>query len=175
MKLRLFLFLFLACSLLAGRAYAQGCSTAPIPFPTNNNHLVPSGTCIANVDPNSPTGQGGRLRWNDNSNHELVLFDSDSGGIFLWCAGGGHDSTKCALGHSLCLQADGNMVIYAESSTCSGTPVWASNTQGQNFANERLVVNKNVVWKSLLRTGDRAVVRNDNGPQWVSTGYTDSN
>src|SRR5215467_10009422 len=99
MKLRLFLFLFFACTLLAEKAMAQGCSTTPIAFPTgSSDKTLAPGTCIANADSDSPTGQGGRLRWDNAGNHELVLFDSEHGGNFLWCAGGGGNSNNCAVG-----------------------------------------------------------------------------
>ncbi len=184
MKLRLFLFLFLACTLVTGSAMAQGCSTSPIAFPApgGNDKTVASGTCIANVDAGS-TGQGGRLRWNDSNNHELVLFDSDDGGGFLWCAGGGGNANNCAVGTILCLQQDGNMVMYTPrpgqgtihcgNDGDGGLAVWASNTQHDNDGQEELVIEEDVVWMGVLRTGDRAVIRNGNGIQWASTGYTD--
>ena len=95
MKLRSFLFaglfLFLASTLLVGNAMAQGCSTTPIAFPApgGTDRTVASGTCIANVDAGSATGQGGRLRWDNSGNHELQLFDSDDSGQLLWCANSG--------------------------------------------------------------------------------------
>jgi hypothetical protein len=188
MKLRLFLLLFLACTLLAGRAIAQGCSAQPIPFPHpgDNDRGVKSGTCIANinVDPDA-TGQGGRLRWDDNSNHQLILWDTDDGGQFLWCA---PDRTNgiCVQGLLLCLQQDGNMVIY-EGNPHAGTPhcgdvgnnptlgnaLWASNTPGSNDGHEELLVDEDVTWLELKRYGERVVIRNGRGIQWVSTGFSD--
>jgi hypothetical protein len=182
MKLRLFLFLFLASTLLAGTAMAQGCSTNPLPFPVpgGNDRLVPSGTCITNAFDEG--GDGGRLRWDNNSSHELQLFDADDGGQLLWCANNGG---VCALGNILCLQQDGNMVIYVSvpgnpaidcgnSDGDNGQPTWASNTQGLNDSQEQLTVEENVVWLGKLRTGDRAVIRNGrDGVLWVSTGYDD--
>ncbi|HEV3037365.1 MAG TPA: hypothetical protein VHA33_06230 [Candidatus Angelobacter sp.] len=178
MKLKLFL--FLASALLAGRAMAQGCSTNPIPFPLpgNADKMVPSGTCIANVDEG---GQGGRLRWDNNGSHILQLFDADDAGQSLWCDNSG---SGCIPGSILCLQQDGNMVMYSPSPgqgtiDCGrsdgdgGQAVWASNTQHKNDSHEELAVGEDVLWLGVIRTGDRAVVRNGSGAQWVSTGFTD--
>ena len=182
MKHRLFPFLLLACTLLAGRAMAQGCSTSPIYFPQPGDPdiQVAAGTCIANADPDSPTGQGGRLRWDNNNSHELQLFDSEHGGVFLWCDGQSDSSTTCIPGNILCLQQDGNMVIYAGSGiSCNGnhgTPVWSSKTLGENDGHERLTVEENVKTGSLVRTGERAVILNNTGPNplFVSLGYVDN-
>jgi hypothetical protein len=180
MKLTLFLFLFLAGSLLAGRAMAQGCSTAPIAFPPPGDAdiQVAPGTCIANADRDSPTGQGGRLRWDDNGNNELVLFDSEHGGIFLWCDGQSDSSTTCIPGNILCLQADGNMVIYSGNGiSCTGNhgkAVWSSKTLGDNDSQERLTVEENVVCGGVQRSGERAVIRNASGVQFCSLGYVDN-
>lgn len=188
MKLKLFLFLFIACTLLAGRAMAQGCQTNPKIFPTGNSDttLTP-GFCIANVDAGS-TGQGGRLRWDDSNNQELVLFDSDDTGNFLWCAGGAFGSgtgnqSLCRTGTILCLQHDGNMVLYAPNgpntaSVCvhdgdGGVAVWASNTDGDNDGQEVLEIEEDVVFNGSRRTGDRVVIRNGSGIKFVSLGYTD--
>jgi len=180
MKLRLFLFLCLACTLLAGRAMAQGCSTSPLTFPppSGSDRQVAAGTCIANNDTDgSTTTQGGRLRWNNNNSHELELFDHDDNGQRLWCDGKSDSSTTCIPGNILCLQADGNMVIYSGSGiSCTGnqgTPVWASNTVGVNDSQEALRVEEDVSFKGLTRSGDRAVIRNGNAVHFCSLGYVD--
>lgn len=180
MKLRLFLFLLFACSLLVGNAMAQGCSTTPIAFPAPgaSDKQLAAGTCIANADSDSSTGQGGRLRWDNNNSHELQLFDSEHGGVFLWCDGQSDSSTTCVPGNILCLQQDGNMVIYSGSGiSCTGNhgiPVWASNTDGDNDGQEELTVEENVVFAGVLRTGERAVIRNRSGIIFVSLGYVDN-
>lgn len=203
MKMRLFLFLFFACTLLAGRAMAQGCSTSPIHFPQpgDPDYQVPSGTCIANADPDSPTGQGGRLRWDNNNSHELQLFDSDDSGQLLWCANSTNDNgaegsptSNCwAIPNSiLCLQQDGNMVIYqpqrggpttidcGRTDNDGGQAVWASGTQHGNDGFEVLHVLEDPFFchggVCITRTGDRAVISNDTAPGnhiWVSLGYVD--
>jgi len=183
MKLRLFLFLCLACTLLAGRAMAQGCSDTPLTFPTFSSHTdrqVASGTCIANDDTDGSTStQGGRLRWNNNNSRLLELFDHDDNGQRLWCDGKSNSSTTCIPGNILCLQADGNMVIYTGSGiSCTGdhgTPVWASNTAhlGFNDSQEALRVEEDVSFKGLTRSGDRAVIRNGTGVLFCSLGYVD--
>lgn len=198
MKIRLFLFLFFACTLIAGRAMAQGCSTSPIHFPQpgDPDFQVPSGTCIANSD-EGLTGQGGRLRWDNNNSHEFQLFDSDDNGALLWCAnsandnGGSSGPSNCwnIPGSILCLQQDGNMVIYqpqrggpstidcGRTDSDGGQVVWASGTLPvigtDNDGHEELVVEEDVVYKGVKRTGDRAVIRNNSGAQWVSLGYVD--
>jgi len=192
MKNRLFLFLFFACTLLTGRAMAQGCSTAPLTFPTgSSDKTVASGTCIANADSDSPTGQGGRLRWDDAGNHKLVLFDSEHGGNFLWCAGGAFgvgtgNSNDCAGGVGntvLCMQHDGNLVVYIPNGTTlphcvnsgdGGIAVWASNTDGDNDGQEELVIEENVSFGGTTRTGERVVIRNRSGAQFVGLGYVDT-
>src|ERR1041385_8001976 len=159
MKLRLFLFLGLACTLLAGRAMAQGCSDTPLTFPSPSSHTnrqIASGTCIANDDTDGSTStQGGRLRWNNNNSRLLELFDHDDNGQRLRCDGKSNSSTTCIPGNILCLQADGNMVIYSGSGGIScngdqGTPVWASNTAvGVNDSQEALRVEEDVSFKGL--------------------------
>jgi len=170
MKLRLSLFLFLACSLLAGTATAQ-CSTAPRAFPIRQNPdiMLPFGTfCIANAEVGGV--QGGRLRWGTGG---LELFDTDDGGKLLWCAGGGRNPNpiNCTRGNTLCLQQDGNMVIYANQGTnlakvCDngatdhGVAVWASNTQGKNDDHEVLGVLDN-------STDEHAFIQNRSGIVWI--------
>lgn len=193
-KLFLFLFLFLACTLLAGRALAQGCSTSPIGFPAPgaSDKTVAPGTCIANADPDSPNGQGGRFRWDNNNSHELQLFDADDNGQLLWCAnpdntngGSSGDTSNCFTtnGSILCLQQDGNMVIYAPSGSIQphcvnsgdgGTAIWASGTDGANDGQEELAVEENPFFNGHTRTGDRAVIRKDgNHIIWVTLGFVD--
>jgi hypothetical protein len=178
MKLKLFL--FLASALLAGRAMAQ-CSTLPFTFPAPGtaDKTVPSGTCLANVDAGT-TGQGGRLRWNNNNSHELQLFDADDQGQLLWCA---NNSGVCATGGILCAQQDGNLVMYSQVQgqppiAChdngnGGSVSWSSRTQHKNDGQEALTVDEDISCNGATRTGDRAVVRNGQGIQWCSTGYTD--
>jgi len=206
MKLRLFLFLLLACTLLAGRAIAQGCSTNPIKFPDPGaaDKLVPSGTCIANADGDSPTGQGGRLRWDQpivgGSTHGLRLYDSDGGGTLLWCANnadnaGGSSGPSNCLNHEgsiLCLQQDGNMVIYVPAPggpsviDCNrrdndgGQPVWHSATDLNNNVQQQLLVAEEVPFCPLsggactTLHGDRAALLNCvSGYIWVSAAYND--
>lgn len=185
MKLRLFL--LLAFTLLAGSAMAQ-CTVTAIGFPLQGqaDKQVASGKCIANND-EGPTGQGGRLRWEGgvNTPGRLQLFDADDSGQALWCA---IDSVTgaCALAELFCLQQDGNAVLYQGDHT-AGTPhcgdvgnnptlgrvLWASNTQHKNDNLEVLDVEEvsgGIFWNGAFRTGDRAVVRNGSGPQWVNTG-----
>jgi hypothetical protein len=188
---------------------AQGCSTQPIQFPDPGgvDYQVPSPTCIANSD-EGPTGQGGRLRWDETisggSTHELELFDSDDGGELLWCAntandkGGSSSPTNClnAKGSVLCLQQDGNMVIYKPGpgqgtidcggNTIIGTDpdvgvaVWSSGTERENVEGQELLVAeeiplcnpKNGVCRTLH--GDRAGILNPlDGYTWASLGYAD--
>lgn len=189
MKLRLFLFLFVACSVLVGNAMAQGCTVTALAFPVSggSDRQVTGGTCIANADSDSPNGQGGRLRWegNDNTPGRLQLFDADDGGQSLWCA---LDSVTgaCALAELFCLQQDGNAVLYQGDHT-QGTPhcgqvgsnptlgraLWSSNTDGDNDNFEKLDVEEQpggILWNGALRTGDHAVVRNSSKVLWVNTG-----
>lgn len=163
MKLRLSLFLFLACALLVGNAKAQTCSVTAKKFPTTFN----SAFCIASA--NSSGTQTGRLRWDDNNSHALELFDTDDGGRFLWCAGGGSNQNNCARGNSLCLQSDGNMVIYQDVD-CGGNALWASNTSGgfecavfgncTNEDGEELFVQDNLIINGGS-FGESAVIYND--------------
>jgi hypothetical protein len=188
MKLRLFLFLFFAGALLTGRAMAQGCSTNPRPFPLPGAHdiKVNSEVCIANVDAGT-TGQGGRLRWDNSGSNRLELFDSDDSGQRLWCANNGG---TCAIGKILCLQQDGNMVIYndapgnpavecdrSDTDHDNGTPAWASNTQGDNDDFEELLVAEDVFFCTNVcttRFGDRAIIQSPtHGVVFVSLGYND--
>ena len=155
MKLRLFVFLFLASALLFGMSTAHAaCLATSIAFPPPNsghNFVVKSGACI--TDPNS----GARLRWDDNNSGELQLFDTDGGGNLLWCA---HNSAgSCARGASLCLQEDGNMVIYT-GANCAGSPVFASNTRGQNEDGEELSVGELTI--NGVKEGEIALITNDN-------------
>jgi hypothetical protein len=172
---------------------AQGCSTNPISFPPPgaSDQQVASGTCIANVDvDNGVTMQGGRFRWDNNSSNELQLFDADDSGQLLWCAnsannhGGSSGPTNClnSNGSILCLQQDGNMVIYAPNGPIQphcvnngdgGVAVWASDTAGDNDGGEELVVQEDVFFKNAHRLGDRAVIRNNTKVVWVSLGYAD--
>ncbi|HLJ26194.1 MAG TPA: hypothetical protein VKY85_05750 [Candidatus Angelobacter sp.] len=172
MKLRLFLFLFLACTLVTGSAMAQGCSTKPLQFPPSggNDIGVPSGTCIASLD--SAGNQSGRLRWDNGGNGILQLFDTDDGGQSLWCA---LQAGSCARGRILCLQQDGNAVIYT-GSDCGGvgsdpdvgTALWASNTSGNcglfgnctNEDTEELFVQDNLSVNGV-HIGEAAVIYND--------------
>jgi hypothetical protein len=190
MKMRLFLFLFFAGTLLAGKAVAQ-CTTTPETFPLQNHadKQVASGKCLTNNDTdNGVTQDGGRLRWQGgvNTPGTLQLFDTDDGGQALWCA---IDSTTaaCARAELFCLQQDGNAVLY-QGDHSSGTPhcgdvpnnptlgraLWASNTDGDNDNQEILDVEEKlpngILWNGAFRTGDRAVVRNSSGPIWVNTG-----
>jgi hypothetical protein len=156
---------------------------------------------MANADSDSPSGQGGRLRWNNNSSHALQLFDTDTDSHLIWCAnpdntngGSSGDTSTCLTTNNsiLCLQQDGNMVIYGPSGNIlphcindgdGGKILWASGTEGSIFSptnngNERLVVEEDVVFKNALRTGDRAVIRNNpnnSGILWVTLGFVDTN
>jgi len=128
MKPKLFLFLFFACTLLAGSAMAQGCSTKSLPFPPEGagHHIIYNTTsfCIASLD--SSGTQSARLRWNNSNAGFLQLFDTDdSGSPVLWCAR--DSSNHCAKGSSICFQTDGNLVIY-DQQNCQGSALWASNT-----------------------------------------------
>jgi hypothetical protein len=202
LKMKFKLFLFLACALLAGRATAQTCfaSQRNFPQPMAGDKTAPP-FCMANADSDSPSGQGGRLRWNNNSSHALQLFDTDDDGHLMWCAnpdntngGSSGDTSNCLTTNNsiLCLQQDGNMVIYGPSGTImpqcvgdggGGTPLWASGTENTFFTttnngNERLVVEEDVSFKNGLRSGDRAVIRNNptnTGILWVTLGYSDVN
>jgi hypothetical protein len=167
MKLRLSLLLFLACTLVAGKAMAQTCTTTPIRFPRTFNSNMPF--CVASEGGGTQTG---RLRWNDNNSHALELFDTDDGGRFLWCAGGGSNQNNCTRGNSLCLQSDGNMVIYQDTN-CGGNALWASNTSGgiecalfnncTNEDGEELFVQDNLVINGGS-FGETAVIYNDTDP-----------
>jgi hypothetical protein len=125
MKLRLFL--FLACTLLVGKATAQtGCTAHPLDFPPEGGKTIIYNTtsfCIASVD--SSGIQTARLRWNNNNAGYFQLFDTDDSGALLWCAK--DSSNHCAKGSSICLQTDGNLVIY-DQENCQGSPLWATNT-----------------------------------------------
>lgn len=172
----LFLFLFIACTLLAGRAMAQGCSTTPLKFPPSGGHdlAVPSGTCVASTD--STGAQTGRLRWDNGGNGILQLFDTDDGGGALWCA---EQSGNCAKGTILCRQQDGNLVIYKPKPNqgpiaCGndgdgGDPVWASNTScGISFNcpnedTEELFVQDHLSVNGV-NIGEAAVIYNDTAP-----------
>jgi hypothetical protein len=195
MKLRLFLFLFLASTLLAGTAMAQGCTTTPDPFPLQGDpdKEVISGKCLTNNDTdNGVTQQGGRLRWQGSVNTPgtLQLFDADDDGHSLWCAID-KSTGVCAQAELFCLQQDGNAVLYQGDHTF-GTPhcgdvgsnptlgraLWASNTQGANDNHEVLDVEEEdplgILWNNTRYKGDRAVVRNqttnNGGVQWLNTG-----
>jgi hypothetical protein len=151
---------------------------------------------MANADSDSPSGQGGRLRWNNNKSHSLQLFDTDTDSRLIWCAnpdntngGSSGDTSNCLTTNQsiLCLQQDGNMVIYGPSGNIlpqcvnsgnGGTVLWASGTEGNNNNNERLVVEEDVVFQNILRTGDRGVIRNNpnnSGILWVTLGFVDTN
>jgi hypothetical protein len=185
MKLGLLLSLLLACTLLGGSAMAQGCAVTTIAFPPTGgtNNIIKSGTCIASGTPGGT--QTARLRWDNGGNGHLQLFDTDDSGQSLWCA---LDSTNhCAKGSSLCLQPDGNMVIYDQSG-CHGNALWASNTSNNGLSNpicgffgpdcnedgERLGVFDITV--NGIAVGESAVIQNDtlahsdSGPQiiWFS-------
>lgn len=131
------LFLLLATILFAGMgmAHAQNCPEAVIQFPATFN--VGDTFCIA--APN----QAARLRWSNVENGvpdgRLQLFDTDDGGASLWCAHLHDGSTTCAQGNSLCLQIDGNAVIYS-GLNCSGQALWSSKTTGDNVNGEVLGV-----------------------------------
>jgi hypothetical protein len=164
MKLRLFL--LLASALFAGRAMAQSsCTVEALKFPAVFN----SAKCIASGTPGGT--QTARLRWDNNDAGELQLFDTDDGGTLLFCAS---NSSGCVSGgESLCLQTDGNMVIYSGTS-CSGQPRWASNTAGTFEDGEELFVAELVV--NGVSRGEAAFIFNDinagsdTGPQlvWLS-------
>jgi hypothetical protein len=169
---------------------AQGCSTNPKPFPLPGNAdiQVGAGTCIANAD-EGPTGQGGRLRWDNSNSHKLELFDSDDSGQLLWCAGGNPNANcRGGSGDILCLQQDGNMVIYVpqvggpstidcgRTDNDGGVAIWASNTQHDNDDFEELLVREDVFFCTSVcttRTGDRAVIQNSSAVVFVSLGYND--
>jgi hypothetical protein len=191
MKLRLILFLFVGCTLLAGKAFAQGCTTTPDTFPAPNtpDKGVLSGKCLTNNDvDNGVTLQGGRLRWQGSVNTPgtLQLFDADDDGHALWCAID-KQTGVCAQAELFCLQQDGNAVLYKGDHT-QGTPhcgdvgnnstlgpaLWASNTQFANDGNERLGVEEEqpqgVECHGSFFKGDRAVIRNNSGCQWINTG-----
>jgi hypothetical protein len=197
LKMKFKLFLILACTLLAGSAMAQTCFTSPRNFPQQGAaDKTATPFCMANADSDSPSGQGGRLRWNNNSSHALQLFDTDDDGHLMWCAnpdntngGSSGDTSNCFTTNNsiLCLQQDGNMVIYGPSgkimpqcvgSGGGGTPLWASGTEGANNNNERLTVEEDVTFQNGLRSGDRAVIRNspiNTGILWVTLGFSDVN
>jgi hypothetical protein len=133
MKLKLFL-LFITGIVLLGIGTAQAqCPEAILLFPppTSDGSItkvaVQSGMCI------SAANQAARLRWNNNNSGLLQLFDTDEGGSQIWCDGI-NDPGGCQPGGSLCLQSDGNMVVYTGTS-CNGAAVWASGTVGANSAN----------------------------------------
>lgn len=194
MNLKMRLFLLLACSLIAGTAMAQGCSVATRAFPPDGgvNLAFNSEFCIASGTPGGT--QTGRLRWDSGGDGRLQLFDTDDTGQSLWCA---IDSTtsRCAVGSSLCLQGDGNMVIY-EFANCGGNPLWASNTSNNNPSNpicglfledcnddgEVLAVADNPSVFGATRTGERGVIYNDTlaGSDehrqtiWFTSGFTDT-
>lgn len=194
MKLRLFLFLFLACTLLVGGAMAQGCSVTTLAFPTDGgpNRAFNSEFCIASGTPGGT--QTGRLRWDSGGDGRLQLFDTDDTGQSLWCAIDPM-TNRCAVGSSLCLQGDGNMVIY-EFANCGGNPLFASNTSNNNPSNplcglfledcnddgEVLAVADNPVVFGTLRTGERGVIFNDTAfgsderkqAIWFTSGFTDT-
>jgi hypothetical protein len=165
LKMKLRLLLLVACAMFAGRAMAQSsCSVKPLQFPAVFNSAV----CIASGTPGGT--QTARLRWDNNDAGELQLFDTDDAGApMLWCA---QDSGgNCVRnGQSLCLQSDGNMVIYA-GTNCSGTALWASNTVGANEDGEILVVGE--LFVNGVSKGESAFIINDNnagsdtGPQIV--------
>lgn len=138
MKYTRVLMLFAGMIILGmGTARAQ-CAETTLLFPLNslNSDIakveVPSGACIA--APN----QAARLRWNNNGNGLLQLFDTDDGGGQIWCDGINQPG-GCQPGKSLCLQSDGNMVVYAGAS-CTGNAVWSSGTVGQNSCVEGLII-----------------------------------
>jgi hypothetical protein len=155
------LFLLLSSILLTGMGTAHASCVVRFDFPDPNqaNIVVPKGTCIVNRTDNPQA----HLRWDNNGDGTLTLWDSDESGgaIVAWCA---HDSSgNCAVGSQLCAQADGNLVIYKDlTGTCKGTPVWASNTVGQNIGGEVLLVIDNLD----SNVGERAVLANndDTGP-----------
>lgn len=131
MKHKLYLLLFTVIVLLGiGTANAQ-CTPSILLFPppTTDGSItklaVPSGTCIA-----SP-GQTARLRWNNNNSGLLQLFDTDEGGAQVWCDGI-NDPGGCQSGGSLCLQSDGNLVIYPGTNCDGGAAKWSSGTVGAN-------------------------------------------
>lgn len=141
MKYTRLLMLFAGMIILGvGTARAQ-CSEAYLLFPvhfsnSSNTDIakveVPAGACIAALN------QAARLRWDNNGSGLLQLFDTDEAGNQIWC-NGISDPGGCKPGKSLCLQSDGNMVIYAGAS-CTGNAVWSSGTVGQNFCAEGLAV-----------------------------------
>ena len=117
-----------------GTAHAQ-CAEATLVFPFQNSSNtdiakveVPSGACIAGVN------HVARLRWDDNNNGILQLFDTDGTGGQIWCDGISDPGGICQPGKSLCLQSDGNMVVYAGAS-CTGNAVWSSGTAGVEQGN----------------------------------------
>lgn len=138
MKHTLFLLLFAGTILLGmGTANAQCLESIVLfPPPTSNGSIakveIPSGTCIAAAN------QAARLRWDNNNSGLLQLFDTDEGGSQLWCDGI-NTAAGCQPGKSLCLQSDGNMVVYGGAS-CTGSAVWASGTVGANVCREGLRV-----------------------------------
>jgi hypothetical protein len=154
MKYRLFL--LPASIMLAGICTARAdCVTTGFKFPAPGNPDIPikSGICIADK-----SGTAAKLRWDNNGDGALRLWDSDEKITpipQLWCA---HDSTgACATGSQLCAQQDGNLVIYKElTGTCKGTAVWASGTKAQNVNGERLTV---ADFGSGI--GERAVIANN--------------
>jgi hypothetical protein len=138
MKYTRLLMLFAGMIILGvGMASAQ-CAEAILLFPLKSSNSdiakveVPSGACIAAVN------QAARLRWDNNGSGLLQLFDTDDGGSQIWC-NGINNPGGCQPGKSLCLQSDGNMVIYAGAS-CTGNAVWSSGTVGQNICTEGLAV-----------------------------------
>jgi hypothetical protein len=163
MKLKSFLLLISILFMGFGAARAS-CPEGGLLFPAPGSGVklaVKSGTCIA------APGQAARLRWDDSGSGQLQLFDSDDAGTpLIWCA---HDNTgACARGSSLCLQDDGNLVIYA-GSDCKTDPLWASNTtrSGDNEDGEFLTV------IDVVGSGERAAILNDHNkpPEqiiWVS-------
>src|SRR5262249_36943215 len=120
------LILLLAVTALVGMGTARAaCTKHEITFPTSGSALrVGSGTCI------TPISQAGRLRWDNNSNGRLELFDTDESGQLIWCAHDLQNPSACAQGNSFCLQANGNATIWTGSTCGSGRMVWQSGTNG---------------------------------------------
>jgi hypothetical protein len=154
MKLRLFL--LLASTLLGGVATARAnCFTYvlfPAPGSSTDSALV-NGVCIVGFRGYTD----GTLRWDNNNSGQLQLFDTDDDKSLLWCPRDRHD---CLVGKTVCLQRDGNMVLYSDGPyICGGTPLWASNTQGLNHHGEILV--EQDIRTVSGKTGERVLLKND--------------
>ena len=178
MKPRLYLLLALTLlfAISAAHAQSQPCVVASLGFPATGPTVVkvpvPSGTCI------ETPGAQGRLRWDNNHNGMLELYDTDDNGALLWCAHLHDGNRTCAVGQSFCLQSDGNAVIYPFPN-CTGAILWESNTVGANVGGEEMLVGDGAQGFCGI-TGEKAMILNhvNTGfvcpPVWTSTSFDPS-